>query len=818
METLAQDVRYGIRTLLNSPGFTVVAVIGLALGIGANTAIFSVVNSVLLRPLPYKDSNRLVMLWATNPSLQLGVDNLPASAPDYAEWRDQNHVFENISALDSTNFNLTSAGEPEQIICARVSASFFQLMAVSPIRGRAFSSEEDQPGNNQVVLMSYSLWQRRFGADPDVIGKPLTLNGKSYTIIGVMPAGFRFPGAADLPPHMELPAQTDLWSPVAFTTEQITRRENNNLAVIARLKSGVTIEQAQTEMSDIARRVEERDAQAKGFGVKVVSLEEQLVGNIRPALLIMLAAVAFVLLIACANVANLLLVRAAARQKEIAIRTALGATRGRIIRQLLTESILLSVAGGAIGILLNFCGINLLLALSPKNIPRLGEIGTDARVLGFTLLISIVTGALFGLAPAIQASRLNLNESLKEGARGLTHGIHRSRIHTLLIVSEVALSLVLLLGAGLMIRSFMRLLTVEPGFNPKNVLTIKLSLPTSKYPDSDRQAAFFQQTLERLGALPGVQSVGAISALPLSGAEDVSGFMVEEAPPVAPTDMPMADRRRVSADYFRAMGIPLVKGRYFTEADNRTATPVAIISESLARRFFPGEDPVGKRIKNGGPTSTRPWLSIVGVVKDVKQLALEAEARPQMYMPYLQNTWTSMSMVMRSASDLAGLAAAARSAVWEVDKEQPVTDVKSMEQYFSASIAQRRFNMILLGIFAGIALILAAVGIYGVMSYSVTERAQEIGIRMALGAKQTDVLAMVVKQGMGPAIAGIVVGLGAALALTRLMSSLLYGVSATDPITFTAVSLALAGVALGASFVPARRAAKVDPMIALRRE
>jgi putative ABC transport system permease protein len=818
MDTLFQDIRYGVRTLLKTPGFTAVAVIALALGIGANSAIFSVVNAVLLRPLPYTNSERLVMLWATNPSLHLGIDNLPASAANYAEWRDQSQAFEHISALTSINFNLTGAGEPERIAGARVSSSFFQLMDVSPKMGGAFSAEEDQPGNDLVVIVSHGLWQRRFGADPDIIGKPLTLNGQSYTVIGIMPAGFRFPSAADLPAYMELQPQTDLWAPIALTAEQIAKRGDHNLSVIARLKQSVTVEQAQTELSNIARRLEEQEPQAKGYGVNVVSLNEQLAGSIRPALLVMLVAVAFVLLIACANVANLLLARSAARQKEIAIRTALGASRSRIIRQLLTESMLLSIGGGAIGTLLSFWGIDLLLSLSPKNIPRLDQINIDANVLCFTLLISIVTGCLFGLAPALQASRLNLNESLKEEARNSTAGLRRNRVRALLVVSEVALSLVLLLGAGLMIRSFTRLLTVDAGFNPKNVLTLNLSLPTSKYPERSQQAAFFQQVIERLEALPGVQSVGAVSALPLSGAEEASSFMVEGGPAIDSSEMPMADRRRASADYFRAMGIHLVKGRYFTEADNQTATPVALISESFARRFFPDEDPVGKRIKNGGSTSTRPWLSIVGVVKDVKHVALEAEARPQVYMPYLQNTWTSMTLVMRSPSDPVALARAARSAVWEVDKEQPVSDVKSMEQYLSASISERRFSLILLGIFAAVALLLAAVGIYGVMSYSVNQRTHEIGIRMALGASRSDVLRLVVRQAMIPTLAGVVAGLGAALALTRLMSSLLYGVSATDPVTFAVIPLILLAVALAACAVPARRATKVDPCVALRHE
>ncbi|MFP5261697.1 MAG: ABC transporter permease, partial [Blastocatellia bacterium] len=807
-----------VRMMLKGRAVTAIALVALALGIGANTAIFSVVNAVLLRPLPYADPDRLVMLWATNPSLRLGIDNLPASAANYVEWRDQNHVFETVSALDAVNLDLTSEGEPEQIACARVSSSFFQLMNVSPEMGRVFSPEEDRPGHNNVVVMSDSLWRGRFGADPDIIGKPLTLGGKSYAVIGVLPAGFQFPGAADLPAYMNLPARTDLWSPIAFTAEQEARRGDHNLAVMARLKPGVPLRAAQAEMSDLARRVEEQEPQAKGYGVNVVSLGEQSVRGVRPALLVMLIAVSFVLLVACANVANLLLARAASRRKEIAIRMALGASRGRIIRQMLAESMALSFAGGVAGTLLSLGGINLLQALSPANIPRLGGVNVDAYVLAFTLLVSLLTGVLFGLAPALQASRFNLNDSLKEGGHGSAGGPRRDRMRALLIVSEVELSLMLLLGAGLMVRSFTGLLRVDPGFDPENVLTIRLALPASRYPESGQQAAFFQQALSRLESLPGVQYAGAVSALPLSGAEEASGFMVEGGPAVDSSEMPMSDRRRASANYFRAMGIRLINGRYFTEADNQSAPPVAIINESFARQFFPDQDPVGKRIKNGGPTSTRPWLTVVGVVQDVKHLALEADARPQVYLSYLQNTSRSMAVVMRSSSGPAGLAAAARNAVWELDKQQTVTDVKTMRQYFWASIAQRRFNMVLLGVFAAVALILAAVGIYGVMSYSVTQREREIGIRMALGAKQTDVLKLVVRQGMIPAFVGVVAGAGGGLALTRLMSSLLFGVSATDAATFASVSLALTAVALAACYVPARRATKVDPMIALGRE
>ena len=813
-----QDLSYGVRMLVKQPGFTAVAVIALALGIGANTAIFSIVNSLLLRPLPYANADRLVMLWLTNPSLELGVDNIPASAANFAEWRDQNQVFETITALDRTSFNLTSAGEPEQVVCARVSSSFFQLLNVWPQMGRPFSPEDDRPGADPVVVVSHGLWQRRFGSGPGIIGTPLTLNGKSYTVIGIMPGDFRSPGIADSQSGIELQSQTDLWAPIALTAEQLSKRGDYNLAVMARLKQGVALDQARTEMSNIARRVEAQEPQARGFGVNVVSLSEQVVGSIRPALFVMLVAVAFVLLIACANVANLLLARASARQKEIAVRMALGASRSRIVRQLLTESILLSMAGGAIGILLNFWLIDLLLASGPKNIPRLGEINTDSHVLAFTLLISVMTGALFGLAPALHISRPNINESLKEGARGLPGGAHRNLVRAVLVASEVALALVLLVSAGLMIRSFISLSRVGTGFNPDNVLTMKLSLPTSNYPESHQQKTFFRQVIERLKALPGVQSVGAVSALPLSGAEEASGFMVEGRAPSDADNMPMADRRRASPDYFTAMGIPLVNGRYFTDADDQSSAPVAIISESFARRFFFDEDPVGKRIKNGGPASTRPWLTIVGVVKDVKHLALDAEPRPQMYMPYLQNTWTTMTMVMRSQSDPASLAAAARSVVREVDKQQPVTDVKSMRQYFSASISERRFNMFLLAVFAVLALILAAVGVYGVMSYSITQRTQEIGIRMALGARQADVLKLVVKQGMIPALAGVAAGLVAAFSLTRLMASLLYGVSATDPATFALVPLMLVAVALASCLAPARRATKIDPMIALRYE
>jgi len=801
LENLSQDIRYGVRMLLKHPGFTLIAVVALALGIGANSAIFSVVNAVVLRPLAYAEPERLVMVWEKRP--RQNRERNPVSPADFFDWRNENKVFEQMAAVDARDFNLTGMDQPERILGSVVSANFFQTLGVAPLLGRAFLPEEDHLGANRVAVLSYGLWQRRFNSDPGIVGKTLALNGESYEVVGVMPARFQF-----------LSSQFELWTPLVFSDAEASARGSHSLAVVARLKPSVKLEQARAEMDTIARRLEQQYQVNAGHYTNVIPLHEAIVGNVRLALYVLLGAVGFVLLIACANVANLLLARAASRQKEIAVRTALGATRTRIVRQLLTESVLLSLVGGALGLLLAMWGVELLVALLPPEAPRASEINLDGRVLGFTFAVSLLTGLVFGLAPALASSKPDLNDALKEGGRTAAGGFKRNRIRGLFVVAEVALALVLLIGAGLLIKSFMRLREVNPGFDPQNVLTMQLSVPKAKYPDNKQIAAFFQETLQRVGNVPGVTEAGAVSSLPLSGSGATRFFAIDGGPPTPPGQGPNAGYDVASPGFFGALKIPLLNGRDFTERDNADAPPVVVINETMARRFWPGEDVIGKRLAIGG----QPWRTIVGVVGDVRHSSLDAEPRPQMYFSYLQDTLPFMSLAVRTTTDPASMVAALRSEIHAIDKDQPVFAIKTMNEVLARSVSQRRLYMTLLGIFAGIALLLAAVGIYGVMSYSVTQRTHEIGIRMALGARSSDVLRLVVGQGMTLALVGVVAGLIAALAMTRVIASLLYGVSATDPATFAIVSVVLTTVALLACYIPARRATKVDPMIALRHE
>ena len=819
MESILQDTRYSVRSLIKTPGFTAVAVLVLALAIGANTAIFTLVNAVLLRPLPYPNADRLVMLWETNPRFQIGVDTLPVTPGTFMDWREQSSVFEYISALGVGRFNLSGADEPERISGASVSPNFFQLMGIEPKLGRAFQDDEEKAGASKVVVISYALWQRRFSGAEDIVGKPMTLDGESYTVIGVAPEGFQFPRARELPYFVGVSSPTELWRPMTLTDDFVNRkRANHQLSVIAKLKPGVTREQAQAEMAAIAARLEQAYSENQGIGAKVVPLSEQVVGNSRVALLVLMGAVALVLLIACANVGNLMLTRSSARRKEIAIRTALGASRGRVVRQLLIEAVLLSCASAIAGTLLSFWGVKAMLSLSSQNLPRVSEISIDVRVLGFTVAITLLTSLLFGVTPALQASKINLTEALKEGSRGLSGGRGRNRVRSVLVIAEVALSLVLLIGAGLMIKSLAYLLKVDPGFKPDRTLTMNIALLGSKYASVNQQIAFFEDVTNRVEALPGVESAGLISSAPLSSGVYAGGFSIEGRAPASANEDLSADRRMISPEYFNALGIPLIKGRSFTDRDNQASTGVAIVSESLSRRFLGYEDPVGKRIKLGGRDSTRPWLSIVGIAGDVRDTALESEARPCVYVPYPQFASLGMTLVVRTDADSKALIPAIRDEVWAVDRDQPVTDIKTMDQYVSDSASPRRANAMLLGVFAALALVLAAVGMYGVMSYGVTQRVHEIGIRMALGAQKSDVIKLIVGSGMALVLAGIMIGLAGALALSRVLSSLLYEVSATDPMTFGGVSLVLIAVALLASYIPARRATKVDPMIALRCE
>ncbi|HEY0321328.1 MAG TPA: ABC transporter permease [Pyrinomonadaceae bacterium] len=810
MGNLMQDLRYGARMLAKSPGFTAVIVLALALGIGANTAIFSVVNAVLLRPLPFDQPEQLMMVWGA--SRNNGTTNIVLSVPDIQDLRQQSQTLEYIAPYNGSGTTLSNGEDSERVFGAIVPADIFPLLRTKPLMGRVFTREEDVPGGPSVVVISQSLWQRAFGSDPAIVGKQIKLGGRDTTVVGVMPESFRFP--------VQREQRTEYWEPISASPSYIAakdKRDTRSLRVLARLKPGVTMAQANQELEAISRRLEEQYPDSNtGLSLSLTPLHEDLVGQVRPALLIILGAVGFVLLIACANVANLLLARAASRHKEIAIRTALGAGRWRIIRQLLTESLLLAVMGGGLGLLLATWGLDLLVAASPSDLPRVSEIALDARVLGFTIAVSVLTGLLFGLAPALQASKLDLNESLKEGSRGSTEGLRRNRVRGLLVIAEVALSLVLLIGAGLLIRSFVTLLNTSPGFDAQTILTVDVPLSRSRYPDAERQAAFVQQAIQRTSEVPGVASVAAVNLLPLSGDGRQSTFTVEGRP-VPDGQEPDAEASTVTPDYFRTMGIPILRGRTFNEGDKRDTPWVVIISETLARKNFPNEDPIGKRLLID---DSRPPFEIVGIVGDVRHEKLETETYPEYYRSFYQSPERSVNLVVRAATptDPASLQMGVRNAVKQVDKEQIVWEMKTMEQWRAESVARRRFNMMLLGLFASLALLLAAVGIYGLMSYTVTQRTHEIGIRIALGAQTRDVVKMVVGQGMTLALIGVGVGLLAAFAVTRVMASLLYGVTATDALTFGAVSLLLIMLALLACLIPARRATRVDPMTALRYE
>jgi putative ABC transport system permease protein len=810
MNTVIQDLRYGVRLLLSSPGPMLIALLALTLGIGANTAIFSVVNAVVFRPLPFDHPDRLVML--REKFLQRAGRDINVSPRDYDAFNRQAESFDGIAGYDGAGFNLSGDGDPELIPGAFVTPNLFSVLGAKPILGRDFLPGEDQPGRTQVVMLSYGLWQRRFGSNPNVLYKTLVIGGKPYTVAGVMPRRFEFP-------FRDEPVQ--MWAPIdaAFLMSELPNA--HFYKIVARLKAGVSIEQASAEMDAIESRIDQDNpGRHTGFGAAVVPLHQFVVGNVRPALLILLGAVALVMLIACANVANILLVKATARQREIAVRTALGATRGRVVRQLITESVLLSFAGGGLGLVVTFWGLELLIAAIPGNLPRAGEINIDAQVLGFTFAASVLTGAIFGLVPALQCSRPNLIDALKEGGRSATAGFASNRARSLLVVSEVALALVLLVSAGLMIKSFLRLRQVDSGFKLDHVLTLQTILPATRFTDAKQMTSFYNQTVEKLRELPGVVAAGCGTHFPL-GNSIQNPFSIEGRPEPTEGDGPTANVSPIGGDYFQTLGISLVAGRIFSERDKEDAPLVAIIDQSLARAFFPEDDPLGKRISTLGG---RPY-SIVGIVASVKQFGLEQDSPPNIYIPYSQlpgNLLTSlgrgMTFAVRSAVDPLSVAAAARAQVLTIDKDQPVYGIKTMEALFDDSVQERRFNTMLLGSFSVVAMILATVGIYGVMSYTVAQRTHEIGIRVALGARPGDVVRMVVGQGMLLAAAGIGTGLVGALFLTRLMSTLLFGVDAADASTFALVSLLLAGVALAACYLPARRATSVDPMIALRYE
>lgn len=796
------DIRFALRQLTKSRGFTVVSVLTLALGIGACTAIFSVVNGVLLRPLDYPQPERLMIVRETN------LPQFPefsVSPPNFIDWRKQAKSFDSIAATRGQSYNLTGNDEPIRVAGARVSTDFFRVYGVKPQLGRDFLPTEDSVEPAKVVLLSHGFWQRQFGGTPDIVGRTLQLNDVPHTVIGVMPAGF------------QRSSTTELWAPLGLSSDELTNdnRGAHYLGVVARLKPGVTAAQAQSEMNVMAAQFGEQYPDSnKGWGVKVISLADYGVRNVRSVLYTLLGAVGCVLLIACANVANLLLARATTRLREISIRSALGASRGRIIRQLLTESLVLFLLGGLLGLLVAKWGLDALLALAPTELPRANEIKLDAGALTFTLSLSLLTGLIFGLIPAWQATRLNLTEAMKEGARGATDA-GRSWLRNSLVVGEVALALLLLAGAGLLGRSFLKLSAVNPGFEPTHAITLSLALPKGKYSKPEQQVAFAQQLIANLRSLPGVQAVGATHTLPLVN-DWVLGFTIEGRPPLAPSDLPNTNFFAITPDYPKAMGIRLLRGRLFTEQDNDKAPHVALINETMARQYFPNEEPLGKRISvTNGPDT---WREIVGIVNDITQYGVDHPPMPQSYEPLAQKSFPNLTMVIRTAGDPKSISSLLRAQVFAVDKNQPVTSIKPLEEIVAGMIAQEKFAMILLTVFSLVALVIAAVGIYGVMAYTVTQRTGEIGIRMALGASQGSVLQLILRSGMKIISIGLALGLGATLALAHVMQSLLYGTSSRDPLTLSAIALILASVAFVACLIPALRATRVDPLVALRNE
>jgi putative ABC transport system permease protein len=804
MVTALHDLRVAARSLRKSPGFTAVVVLTLALGIGATAAIFSVLNAVLLRPLPYPSSERIMTLWTNN-----GVQGWPEDVsgyPNFADWRANNTTFTEMAVYTGATQALTGAGEPEQLRGTTVFPTFFEVMGVSPARGRALTME-DFTADRRVVVLSDDLWRRRFAADPRIVGSTIQLGGAPYEVVGVMPAHFAFPST-----------RTQFW--VSFG-QSLTQDPRGNfwLSVVGRLKPGVTIDRARAEMTTIAARLEkEYPASNANLGVTIIPLHENTVGDVRRALLLLMGAVGFVLLIACANVANLLLARGAGRTREIAVRAALGAGRGRIVRQLLTESILLAFLGGALGLLLAKWGVDLLVALGPAALPRMNEVTVDGSMLAFTLGASLLTAMLFGLPPALRASSVELGETLKEGTRSMSAARGGARVRRTLVVSEIALALMLLIGAGLLFASFRRLSNVDAGFNGDGVVTARITLPRAKYPQPALVRAFYGELLERAKALPGVRSAGYTASLPLSSIVNGSNVLIEARPPMPDLDQKEVRGTIVSGEYFSTLGIQMLAGHTFTPQDRGDTVNVVVVNETMKKLHFLGEDPIGRRMRYGCVNDGCPWLTVIGVVRDAKQDALEQAVRPEVYMTYLQQPRLTLSIAIRTDGDPLAVVPSLRTTLQSLDRDIPLSSVATMEQLTADSVATRRFNTLLLGIFSSLALVLALVGIYGVMSYSVSQRRQEVGIRMALGAHAGQVLRLVLREAMVLAGIGIALGILLSLGVTRLLGTLLFEVSATDVTTFTITASLLAGVALLASYVPARRAAGVDPLVALRSE
>jgi putative ABC transport system permease protein len=798
-----RDLRYALRQLAKAPGFTAAALLTLALGIGACTAIFSVVNSVLLRPLPYPESDRLVVLRETNPPK---FPEFSVAPGHYFAWQKQSQSFASLASSRGSPYNLTGLGEPVRVRGERITANYFPTLREQPALGRGFLPEEDAPGKDQVVILTHGFWQRQLGGRAEVLNQTIQLNGQAFTVVGIMRQGFA--------PN----SRTEIFTPAAFEAKEHENYGGHYIRVLGRLKPGVTLAQAQAEMSTIADGLARQfPDSSQGWGVKVTPMLDATLGDVRPTLFALLGAVGFLLLIACANVANLLLARATARAREIAVRAALGAGRWRIIRQLITESVLLAVLGGLLGMLVAQWGVSALLSLAPDSLPRAKEIAVDGRAFAFSCALALITGVLFGLVPAFHATRVDLADTLKEGGRGSSEGGHRHRLRSALVIAEVAIALVLLVGAGLLVRSFARLQEVNPGFRPQGALAVSVSLPPKRYPDDAKQAAFAEQAIARLAALPGVTSVGMSSVVPFSGSDINYGFKIDGRPPVPPQDMPSIVYYAVSPDYFKAMGIPLLRGRVFDARDRAGALPVAIVGESLVKKHFPGEDPIGKRIHvTNGPET---WRQIVGVVGDVRHYRLDDDGgNPQFYEPFAQRPDDSLTFVVRAAGPTAALPAASRAAIYAVDSDQPIASMEPLTKWVDQSIARQRFAMFLFAVFSAVALLLAAVGIYGVMAYSVGQRRGEMGIRMALGAQRGDVLGLILRQSARLIALGLAAGLAGAFLLTRLLATMLYGVSARDPATFAAIAALLAVVAAVACLLPAHRATKVDPMTALRAE
>jgi putative ABC transport system permease protein len=801
METFGQDLRYGARLLIQRPVFTLMALLTLGVGVGVNTAIFSVVNALLIRPLPYSDPGQLVVVFSSTPQSRRSW----VSYHDLQDWRAQAQSFSEITAFAPQSVNLTGIEEPVRVRGGFVSSNFLNMLGVEPTLGRGFLPGEDAPGGDRVVVLNDGLWRGRYGGDPEVLGQKMILNGEVFTIVGVMPDSFRFEWD-----------EIEVWIPFPYFPNFANDRRSGSAGVIARMKPGVGFEQARAEMETVARRLAEQYPDTnKDRGVALTTLRETLVEDVRPSLLVLLAAVIFVLLIACANVGNLLLSRAVSRQKELALRAALGATRGRIIRQLLTEAALLSVMGGALGLLLGWWGTRLLVSLSPGGLPGGAQASLDATVFGFTLAISLLSGIVFGLAPALKFSRPDLIETLKEGGRASGDGAARNRVRAILVVSQVGLAMVLLIGSGLMIKSLRKLVEVDPGFDAGSLLTLEYRLPRNKYPEGKQQWEFHRQVVERVRSLPGVRSAALVRGLPFSGNGGSTNFVIPGRPEPPSGMEPRAQVNLVDSHYFDTLRIPLLKGRAFNEQDHADSTLVAVVNQSMLERFWPDEDPTGKQIRSLPDGRT---ITVIGVVGDVKQYGLDDPKVPQIYGLYAQSPIIFATLAIRTEGDPMSMAGAVRDAVWSVDRDQPMWKVRTMESLLENSVGQRRFILFLLGGFSALALLLAAVGIYGVISYLVTQRTHEIGVRMALGAERKDIMKMVLGQGMALTLVGVAAGLGASFALTRFLTSLLFSVSPTDLSTFTVVPLVLVSVAVVACFIPARRATKVDPMVALRYE